>query len=269
MNIRQIAGMSPNYYEINREERNYTAIFFAALSKPGNAEKFLKYCGYESSIGQEFGIYFEYAYLRDIWSKINDEEKRRDIIRRKLQINNIEEILSKTPIEINKIFGVGGKASSEFIQYPGKWAIVKYDRHFPDNDDFLKICRFKWAFNIKPDIVIHLDKDRSICIEAKCESREGSYPATGKEKVIFRNRGIKYVGQMELQKYMMEELLGIKTDFIFLVFRKGKSSTHKVISWAEAFGAIEMNDMPKFAIEMAKIISGEAQLVRQPFPLTI
>ncbi|MBU1105273.1 MAG: hypothetical protein KKB51_01295 [Candidatus Riflebacteria bacterium] len=258
MNIRQIAGMSPNYYEISREERNYAAIFFAALCKPGNAEKFLKYCGFESIIGPEFGIYFEYAYLRDMWNHIIGEEPRKNIIRNKLQINNIEKILSKTPIEINTIFGIGGKTSSAFIQNPGKWSILKYNQHFPDNDDFLKICMFKWSFNIKPDIVIHLDKDRSICIEAKYESREGSYPATDKEKGIFRSREIEYVGQMELQKYMMEELLGVKTDFMFLVFKKEKSATHKVISWAEAFGAIEMKDMPKFAIEMAKIISGEA-----------
>ena len=139
MNIRQIAGISPNYYEINMEERNYAAIFFAALSKPENAEKFLKHCGVESSIGPEFGIYFEYAYLRDMWNHITDEETRRNIIRKKLQINNIEEILSKSPIEINTIFGIGGKASSGFIQNPGKWSILKYNQHFPDNDDFLKI----------------------------------------------------------------------------------------------------------------------------------
>jgi len=258
MNIRQIAGMSPNYYEINREERNYAAIFFTALSKPDNAEKLLKHCGFESSIGPEFGIYFEYAYLRDMWSNIIDEETRKNIIRNKLQINNIEEILSKSPIEINTIFGAGSKPSSDFIQSPGKWSIVKFNQHFPDNDDFLKICIFKWSFNIKPDIVIHLDKDRSICIEAKYQSSEALYPATNKEKEIFRSRGIRYVGQMELQKYMMEELLGVKTDFMFLVFKKEKSETHKVISWAEAFGAIDMKDMPKFAIEMAKKISGEA-----------
>ena len=121
-----------------------------------------------------------------------------------------------------------------------------------------KICMFKWSFNIKPYIVIHLDKARSICIEAKYESREALYPATNKEKEIFKRRRIRYVGQMELQNYMMEDLLGVKTDFMFLVFKKEKSETHKVISWTEAFGAIDMKTMPKFAIEMAKIISGKA-----------
>lgn len=252
MDIRQIAQLTPNYSEINREERNYAAILFAAICKPGNTEKFLKYCGFEGKIGPDFGIYFEYAYLRDLWSKIEREEIRKDIIRQKLNISGIDEILKLPLKEINQKFGVGGEASSEYLQYPGKWAIVKYDRNFPDNSDFEKICRFK----IKPDIVIHLDKNKAICIEAKYESGEGSYPASELEKAIFNRRGIKYVGQMELQKYMMEDLLGVKTDFMFLVFKKEKSETHKVISWAEAFESIDMNEMPKFAKVMADKISG-------------
>lgn len=256
MNIRRIAQLTPNYCQINREERNYAAVFFAALCKPGNAERFLRYCGFEGTIGPDFGIYFEYAYLRDLWSNIRNETIKKEIVRQNLRINGIEEILSLPLKDINQMFGVGGEASSEYLQYPGKWAIVKFNKNFPDNEDFLKICKFKWSFNIKPDIVIHLDKDHAICIEAKYESGEGSYPGTDKEKSIFKDRGVGYVGQMQLQKYMMEELLGVKTDFMFLVFKKEKSETHKVVSWAEAFGSIDMSEMPGFAVEMAKNISG-------------
>lgn len=77
MNIRQIVQFNPNYSEINREERNYAAIFFAALCKPGNSQRFLSYCGFNEEIGHHFGIYFEYAYLRDLWSKIDTEVKKR------------------------------------------------------------------------------------------------------------------------------------------------------------------------------------------------
>ncbi len=185
MNIRQIANLTPNYSEINREERNYAAIFFTALCKEGNTERFLKYCGFEEKIGADFGIYFEYAYLRDLWSEIKNENTRKGIIRQKLKIKGIDDILNLSPIGINIKFGVGGKASSDFIQYPGKQSIVKYNKHFPDNDDFLKICKFKWSFNIKPDIIIHLEKDRAICIEAKYESGEEWYPASDLEKEIF------------------------------------------------------------------------------------
>jgi hypothetical protein len=255
MNIREIAKLNPCYCEINREERNYAAIFFAALCMPGNKEKFLAANGFTQPIGEEFGIYFEYAYLRDLWYNIKDENVKKDIIRQKLDSKGIDDILKLPLKEINQKFGVGGEASSEYLQFPGKWAIVKYDRNFPDKDDFLKICRFKWSFNIKPDIVIHLDKDTAICIEAKYESCEGCYPASDVEKEIFKKRGIKYVGQMELQNYMMEELLGIKTNFMFLVKKKEKSDTHQVISREEAFNSIDISCLPDFAKIMISNIS--------------
>ncbi len=255
MDIRKIAQLAPNYCEINREERNYAAILFAALCKPGNAERFLRYCGFEGKLGPDFGIYFEYAYLRDLWSKIEGNGVKKEIIRQNLRINGIDGILNLPVMEINRKFGVGGQPSENFVQYPGKWAIVKYNKNLQDNGDFLKVCRFKWAFNIRPDIVIHLDKDRAICIEAKYGSGEGSYPVSDIEKTIFKERRIPYVGQMELQKYMMEELLGMVANFMFLVSKKEKSETHKVVSWAEAFGSLDMGDMPPFAIKMAKRIS--------------
>lgn len=258
MNIREIAGLSPNYSKISREERNYAAILFAALCFPDNSQRFLAKCGFNEKINSDFGIYFEYAYLRDLWSKIKDEEIKKKIIRDKLKIDNIGNILNLPLKEINKRFGVGGEPSSDFLQYPGKWSIIKYNNNFPDNDDFIKICKFKWSFNIKPDIVIHLDKNHAICIEAKYESSEGFYPGTDVEKKIFKDRGISYIGQMELQKYMMQELLGIKTDFMFLVFNKETSTTHKVISWAEAFDFLEIDQMPKFTKDMINNISKKA-----------
>lgn len=255
MNIREISKIDLNYFEINREERNYAAIFFTALCKPNNSEAFLKFCGFNYKDNTDFGIYFEYAYLRDLWNNIHDENIKKEIIRQKLNISKIDEILTLPIEEINKKFGVGGEASGKFIQFPGKWAIIKYDEHFPNNDDFIKICRFKWSFNIKPDIVIHLDRNNAVCIEAKYESSEGFYPSSEIEKEIFRKRGLKYIGQMELQKYMMENLLGVKTDFLFLVSKEKKSETHKLISWAKAFTSIDLSEMPKFAIEMVKNIS--------------
>lgn len=256
MNIREIADFSPNYCDINREERNYSAILFAALCNKENSKRFLSHCGFSDEIGKDFGIYFEYAYLRDLWSHLDKVETKKNIIRKKLRIKGIDDILGRPLKEINQTFGVGGKPSSAHLQFPGKWAITKYNRNFPDNEDFLKICKFKWSFNIKPDIVIHINKNYAICIEAKYISGEGSYPNSNLEKSIFKKeRGLAYVRQMELQKYMMEDLLGIRTDFMFLVSKKEKSETHKVIHWAEAFDSIDMSAMPAFALNMAANIS--------------
>ena len=256
MNIREIAGFDAKYYEINREERNYAAIFFAALCKKENIERFLDYCGFEPQIGDDFGIYFEYAYLRDIWYKVKEEKVKKEIIRKKLAIAGIDEIMSLQNVEINTRFGVAGAVSKEYVQFPGKWSIKKYHSNFPDNVDFLKICRFKWSFNIKPDIVIQTNKDRAICIEAKYESGQGFYPTSDIEKKIFQDRGLDYVGQTDLQQYMMERLLGLKSKFIFLVYKKEKSQTHQILSWREAFDILDTKEMPHFAQEMINRISG-------------
>jgi hypothetical protein len=254
MNIRQIAQRSPNYFEINEEERNYAAIFYAALCKPHNAKRFLDTCKVEAALGDNFGIYFEYAYLRDLWKHIDGQETKKEIIRRLLKIDGIDQIMEWPIVKINQHFGVAGQPSNKFVQYPGNWAITKFHENF-SKDDFLKVCKFKWSFNIKPDIVIHLDKDRALCIEAKYRSGEGSYPSSSVDKDIFHARGCTdYVKQIDLQRYMMEELLGVETQFIYLVFKEEKSD-HRVVKWKEAFDCLDLSEMPRFAVAMIEKIS--------------
>jgi len=114
---------------------------------------------------------------------------------------------------------------------------------------------FKWSFNIKPDIVIHTDKNTALCIEAKYKSGEGQYPSSKEDKAIFNERKIDKVGQTILQKYMMEDLLGIKTKFMFLVSKKIKSDSHKVMVWKEAFELLDISYLPGFAKQMIQKIS--------------
>ena len=254
MNIREISHNNSHYYEIN-QERNYAAIFFAALCKEGNAARFLQAYGLQEEIGPEFGIYFEYAYLRDLWNTVRSEDIRKEIIKQNLPIQGIDDILQTPVKEINRKFGAVNPSSKE-IQSPGRWSMGKYDQNFPDNNDFLRVCRFKWAFNIKPDIVLHLTKNKALCIEAKYESGEGYYPITTEEVAIFERRSIPRVGQMELQKYMMEDLLGIEMDFMFLVSKKQSSETHRIVTWAEAFKNLDLTGMPAFVLKMVERISG-------------
>lgn len=252
MNIREIIQNEQNYYEINREERNYAAIFFSAICNKNNLIKFLEYYNITDEITDEFGIYFEYSFLRDLWFNNKNEEIKKKIIREKLLINNINNILEHSIEDINKIFGVVGIPSKEYLQYPGKWAISKFYQNF-NNDDFLKVCKFKWSFNIKPDIVIHLSKNKAICIEAKLASSEGSYPSQKDDIEIFDARVSNRVKQTDLQKYMMEELLGIKTEFLFLVSNRNIiSESHKTITWNESFNCLDLSNLPFFALEMIK-----------------
>ena len=80
----------------------------------------------------------------------------------------------------------------------------KFKSNFSDNDEFLKVYKFKWCFNAKPDIVIHSSNDHAICNEAKNISGEGIYPSKQSEKEEFNKRKLKYVRQTEIQKMIME-----------------------------------------------------------------
>ena len=56
------------YYLFNREERNLAAIFYHVLLINNNLKKFLLKLQVDFPvIREEIGIYFEYAFLRDLW----------------------------------------------------------------------------------------------------------------------------------------------------------------------------------------------------------
>ena len=61
------------------------------------------------------------------------------------------------------------------------------------------------------------------------------------------------IGQIELQDYMMQTLLGIQTDSLFLVPHQRKNCKPKVITWAEAFNCLDTTQMPAFAKTMIEI----------------
>ena len=264
MNIRQIARFKKPYSQINREERNYAAILYSALLMKDNLHKFIAIIKSPlKTINNDFGVYFEYAFLRDIWYDIKGEEAndiKRNIVKEKLPISNIAEIHKLDPFEFNKYFGVVGKPSKDHIQFPGNWSIRKYQENIINDDDFVKICRFKWSFNIKPDIVVHLNKDEAICIEAKHESGEGYYPSNNLEKNIFykKNNG-ELVRQTELQRYMMEELLGIRTHFIFIVSKNNKSETHTTFHWNDILKEMDTSMFPLYALDMVQRIGVQAK----------
>jgi hypothetical protein len=261
MNIREVFSSAeksmPNYFDINREERNYAAILYAALCKPGNTEAFLELCGHNKKRDQISGVYFEYAYLRDLWKDIGygpgSNDFKKDIIRKTLDIKSVEAVLTYEVMEINKSFGVGGRPSKDHIQYPGKWSAANLATKFTNPEDFLTICKYKWEFNIKPDIVIHVDKRTAICIETKYESGESQYPASRPEKKVFNDKKLQPIGQMDLQKYMMEKLLGLDAKFILVGSKNSPGEAkHKFISWKTAFSKMKnMSDMHHSVVQMA------------------
>lgn len=261
MYIPQISNITEDYFLFNREERNHAAIFYALILNPSNLIKFIKLCNCSFNIDENhFGIYFEYSYLRDLWDKIKDNKIKKQIIRENLKIKYIDEKLTKDVIEINKFFGVAGIPSSQYIQFPGKWSITKYYKNFIGNkEDFFKVCQFKWSFNIKPDIVIQMNEKQVICIEAKYESGEGSYPSSEIEKNIFKIEfGLNEIKQTDLQKYMFKDLLGFECLSVFLGHKIiNKTNDYLTLTWKDTFNSLDLSSLPLFAKEMIKKISNE------------
>jgi len=254
MNIRTEMNYKDGYYKINREERNLAAIFYHSLLQNDNLKIFLDLTGSKFPVvDSEMGVYFEYAYIRDLWNSIEtDNSKKRKIIMDLLSPNNREVLEKFSVIEFNKYFGATRSLSNVHIASPSNWSIKYYNQNIVDNEEFLKVCKFKWCFNAKPDIVIHTTHSTAICIEAKYESGEGIYPSNEFEKEIFKQREIEFVGQLSIQKKIMEEILGIKTEYIFLVQKLHNSETHKTLSWKEVFNAFNMENCPFFIKEWIK-----------------
>jgi len=255
INLRKQIGFDTGYHEINREERNLAAIFYHSLLLKNNLNKFINFIKCDFLIVEnEMGIYFEYAFIRDLWSSIKNENENENEFKRRLILDflkpNNRDYLEKISIlKFNTHFGAVPKPSDKYIQSPGNWSIQCFNKNIKDNNEFLKVCKFKWAFNAKPDIVIHTSNDKAICIEAKYESKEGKYPSKSTEKKIFRKRDIPLVGQLSIQKKIME-LLGIETKFIYLV-QKTTSDHYKknntlVVTWKEVFDKLNLDNCPNF-----------------------
>jgi hypothetical protein len=257
-NMREILKWDNNYSAINREERNLGAILFYVLNINDNLGRFLKLIDYQFEIVPlETGIYFEYSYIRDLWYECcltNDD--RRSIIYNFLTPNNKETLIHMTEYEFNKYFGAVPAPSRKYIQSPGNWSLPKFVNNINDPDEFLKVCKFKWSFKAKPDIVIHTSKNHAVCIELKLESTEGRYPQKGNEKSIFKSiTGKEHITQTELQKYLMEDILGIKTQFLFLVNKSSQSSqSHTSLQWSDVFRYMDIHDVPAFMIDTINTI---------------
>ena len=235
MTIRSIIGTALPYSQICREERNYAAILYAALCDKDNVRALVQKCGVVGHFDQantDFGIYFEYAYLRDLWNSTlkNNDTKTANDIRKKIiaasfsDIEGIQTLLQNGSIhDINKALVGGSKPSHQYIQSPGHWSVSNLREISEKNDDFFELCRFKWAFNIKPDIVIHLNAHQVICIEAKHESGQSKYPSSAKEKEIFKAAGMEPIGQLALQQYLMTNLLGLDARFVCIESNPSRS----------------------------------------------
>ncbi len=167
---------------------------------------------------EEAQTYLEFTFLRDSWDLLgtNNDEKRERIFELLSRVPGLGHYKSEsfpgTIPEFNAFFlGSRGARIVSDIVYPGRWSVRTLSERFgKDREEFRNFCRFKWSFKIKPDMVVLLAGSKPLCIEAKLESREGSYPSSAQDCAIFDTLfGQKEgrVGQIELQQFMFEYLL--------------------------------------------------------------
>jgi hypothetical protein len=234
MNLRQLVGNDAPYFEFDREERHLAAILLHLLNHKDNAERVLHSAAPEWKTNPaEFGIYFEYSYPRDLWDrmevKANSNAHKREVITAALGKHGFDVdrlIALETVLEFNGFF-VQPRPSRDFIQSPANWSLSQIANSLPSlesNADLLTACKIKWAFKVKPDLVIHADRDHALCLELKLECGEGSHPSAGREKKLLRDRELFGEGrrfplpmsQTELQRFLMRDLLGLDCRFKFI-----------------------------------------------------
>jgi len=245
MNIPEFLEEKEPFYKFNREERNVAAILYHLLLVDGNLARFADLVKANiTTVTDQVEVYYEYSYLRDLWHRTRDKDKqqqndkRRELVRSFLTPRIPALLQDDSVFQFNEAL-VGGRASSTDIQSPGRWSVMKIAGLLPDDGceassdrcEFLRTCRFKWAFNIKPDVVIFDAERRAICVECKLDSGESSYPSEAVERREFDRRKLERVHQTELQEYLMDSLLGFTTTFVYLT-RKTPTSAHDKVSRA-------------------------------------
>ena len=250
------------YYEFCREERSHAAIFYALLCREENLRRFVeRFPAVVVPEGAHPAPYFEYAYLRDYWASMESGERQECLLGwLPNDLRDEVETLQKTNVQkANERLGVVGPTSSRELQMPGRWGVTKIISNNPGmaKDDLQRLCKLKWSFNIKPDILIELPANQIICIEAKVCSRQSSYPISAQEKNAFRAAGLEPAGQIEMQEYLLAQLLRRSVTMVSLTrepgaarTQSGKSATYETLTWSEVYKGMDTSWLPPSAIAM-------------------
>jgi hypothetical protein len=254
-----------SFVRIVREERLFCSVLAHLLMQGGsNLTRFMELVRRELPSGSHLDatrenaeVYVEFTFLRDYWSSLgpNNEAKRRFILSLLARVDGLRGRVDMgfpdAIPEFNALFmGSRGRRITKDIVYPGQWSVLQLNEiSNTRSDEFRDFCRFKWAFNIKPDIVVLLPGSRPLCIEAKLESKEGVYPANIRETQIFDERfgqGKGRVRQIDLQKFMFEVLLG-EPCHIMVISRDEKASTNvPCLTWRQVFSELDVSSSIPF-----------------------
>ena len=244
-NLRATLGNHQPYYMLCREERNLCAILYHLLLLDNNVNSLLKLAKIDWTADSTAEIYVEYTFLRDLWKSVSDHDRKRRFLLDVLGYPEDDGLRTVSYAKFNEHFGATPKASVKVIQSPSTWSMERYSKQAHTNERFKKISYLKWAFNAKPDIVVTLPGKGTLCIEAKFESRESKYPQGGKERDIFKQRGLSLVNQTYVQRLVFD-LLGMHAQFRFLVDGKVRKANENVMTWQTVFDVMDTSGLPLF-----------------------
>jgi hypothetical protein len=257
-------GNESPFYEFVREERLFCAVFaHLLLTGRSNLVSFLSLLNEREAPARRIGtgsveeaeLYLEFTYLRDHWNRLGrDNDKKRVLLARLLErVPSLQSIARDLPEDISELnrrfLGTRGAQIRQDIVMPGQWSVTALYEGFKSTPEvFRDLCRFKWSFNIEPDLVILLPGASPICIEAKLESGEGSYPASSREGPLFDELFADHphkgrVAQFELQEFMFRELLGAPCLPVVLSKSPGSATPEasvEYLTWSEVFSRLDM-----------------------------
>lgn len=291
------------FYQFLREERQFSFLLaFFLMQKGEGLSCFLDLI--RQRVGEErlphinsaqlddAEVYVEYAYLRDKWDsllerdqvtntfspaarKAANERKKAfiiDLLRRVGLAELADELKFDNAADFNAHFmGVAaGSAIKRDIASPALWSVASLANQFGETSAvFHKLCRLKWSFHIKPDLVVMVPGLATICVEAKLESSEGSYP-TGKETKDYDRICVVEgrVKQFALQQFMFETLLGQEC-LPVVVQRAPKEQACPVLTWKEVFDRFRDRRSLDSAIPfVTRLVDQNATLQEKPTRLS-
>lgn len=255
--LRTLLGATDEYVNYCREERNFAAMLYHLLLDEGRLRAFLDLVGHPMADVKDVGIYFEYAHLRDLWAQVQGDIESRNRRYREAIVRMLEperELPTETRLFNEFFIGEGSRDASDlYIRMPSRWSDKQFDRwcEFGELAFAKRACMIRWAFNAKPDLVLHLAGNTVLCIETKLESPIGDYRANvGGVHGCFR------MSQTELQEFILGKLLRYSAHFAIVAKSKqgGRKCTWPRYTWDEVFGALLAAHPPKV---------GESQMVAE------
>jgi hypothetical protein len=281
-------GYATPYWRFVREERHFCALLAHLLMQRGeNVRSFLRLVNSRLKaealppLGdltvartQDAEIYLEFAFLRDRWNQFDLDPRMRPPARNAQKRAFLFDLFAREPglatlqdthfpdnvSEFNERFmGPAGRRIAQDIASPALWPVPALEplANSLATDEatrkqiFRDLCRFKWAFRIKPDLVLVVPGLPPLCVEAKLMSTEGRYPVNAAECAIFdrlfqppEHR----VRQIELQDFMFNVLLGSPAQQVLvskghstvtMPAADGRPAKVPALSWRQVFDALD------------------------------